>query len=89
MAKLPKDKIHEIKGILEGLPAKPDAEKRVTKKELIMALAPDLRAKLAEGYSVEELIEILEQKGVSVKATTLTTYLRHAEMAEQKQKAPE
>lgn len=87
MAKLSKDKIHELKGILEGLPPKPDAEKRVTKKELIMALAPDLRAKLAEGYSVEELIEILEQKGVSVKPTTLTTYLRQAEMAEKK--APE
>ena len=87
MAKLSKDKIKEVKGVLEGLPAKPDAERKVTSRELILALAPDLRARLAEGYTVAELVDILEKQGVKVKPTTMTTYLRQAEASEKK--APE
>ena len=87
MAKLSRDKIQQVQGALADLPPKPEAERKVTKKELILALAPDLRAKLAEGYSVEELVEILGKQGVSVKPTTLTTYLRQA--AEAEKKAPE
>ena len=78
MAKMSRDKISQIRGMLAELPQKPDEERLVTSKEVIFALKEDLQKKLADGYTVAELVEILAKQGVKVKPATLVTYLRTA-----------
>lgn len=53
-----------------------DSDKPLSPKEAVMQLAPTLLAKKEEGFTTTELVDILAEHGIAVKAHNLTRYLR-------------
>lgn len=52
-----------------------DGNRIMTVKEAVFALAPTLERMKKRGFDVQELVERLHEKGIDVKAPTLTKYL--------------
>lgn len=55
-----------------------DGHRPMTIKEVVFALAPTLERMKKRGFDIPEIIERLHEKGVEVKAPTLTKYLTEA-----------
>lgn len=68
--------------ILEELkrngPGEMEEEKRHSKKELIRNLAANIRELRAEGHSYESIMNGLAKGGITIKESTLKTYLNAA-----------
>ena len=52
-----------------------DGNRAMTVKEAVFALAPTLERMKKRGFDITELVEKLHEKGISVTAPTLATYL--------------
>lgn len=55
-----------------------DGNSTLTVKQAIFALAPTLERMKKRGFDITELVERLHEKGIEVKAQTLTKYLAEA-----------
>ena len=64
-----------------------DGNRTVTVKQAIFALAPTLERMKKRGFDTQELVEKLHEKGIEVKAQTLTKYLTEARRQREGQKA--
>ena len=64
-----------------------DGNCTVTVKQAIFALAPTLERMRKRGFDTQELVERLHEKGIEVKAQTLTKYLTEARRQREGQKA--
>ena len=64
-----------------------DGNRTVTVKQAIFALAPTLERMKKRGFDTQELVERLREKGIEVKAQTLTKYLTEARRQREGQKA--
>ena len=64
-----------------------DGSRTVTVKQAIFALAPTLERMKKRGFDTQELVERLHEKGIEVKAQTLTKYLTEARRQRESQKA--
>lgn len=74
--------IERLRSDLASLP--PKSKTSLTARDVVTALAPDLRSKLAtEGYSLSNLAEHMSARGVPISASTLGTYLRAIASQEQ------
>jgi len=58
-------------------PPKPvlNANRDLTSKEIIMALAPDLAKLKSKGFTSQGLVDILKEHKISIKGATLNRYL--------------
>ena len=52
-----------------------EGNRTMSVKEAVFALAPTLERMRKRGFEVQELVERLHEKGIEVKAPTLTKYL--------------
>lgn len=59
---------------LQTLPPKVPAT--LTARDAVVALAPEIRAARAAGYSLADIAGQLGRRGVAISASTLGTYLR-------------
>ena len=64
-----------------------DGNHTVTVKQAIFALAPTLERMKRRGFDTQELVERLHEKGIEVKAQTLTKYLTEVRRGREGQKA--
>ena len=64
-----------------------DGNRIMSLKEAIFALAPTLERMKKRGFELQELVERLHEKGIEVKAQTLTKYLTEARRRREGQKA--
>ena len=55
-----------------------DGNRAMTVKQAIFALAPTLERMKKRGFDTQEIVEKLHEKGIEVKAQTLTKYLIEA-----------
>lgn len=55
-----------------------DGNRTLTVKQAIFALTPTLERMKKRGFDITELVERLHEKGIEVKAQTLTKYLAEA-----------
>ena len=55
-----------------------DGNSTLTVKQAILALAPTLERMKKRGFEMTEIIEKLHEKGIKIKAPTLTKYLAEA-----------
>ncbi|RJL15840.1 hypothetical protein [Paracoccus siganidrum] len=80
--KITPDTVEKLRSELAGLPPKPKAT--LTARDVVVALAPDIRAQITGGgYSLKDISEELHKRGIKISASTLGSYLR-AIAAEQK-----
>ncbi|WP_241160204.1 protein MobC [Desulfovibrio sp. ZJ369] len=64
-----------------------DGNRAMTVKQAIFALAPTLERMKKRGFDTQELVEKLREKGIEVKAQTLTKYLTEARRLKESGKA--
>ncbi len=64
-----------------------DGNRPMTVKQAIFTLAPTLERMKKRGFDTQELVERLHEKGIEVKAQTLTKYLTEARRQREGQKA--
>ncbi|WP_241160199.1 protein MobC [Desulfovibrio sp. ZJ369] len=64
-----------------------DGNRAMTVKQAIFALAPTLERMKKRGFDTQELVEKLHEKGIEVKAQTLTKYLTEARRLKESGKA--
>ncbi|WP_165072555.1 protein MobC [Desulfovibrio sp. ZJ200] len=64
-----------------------DGSRGMTVKQAIFALAPTLERMKKCGFDTQEIVEKLHEKGIAVKAQTLTKYLTEARRQREGQKA--
>nr|WP_294509747.1 protein MobC [uncultured Bilophila sp.] len=55
-----------------------DGHRPMTIKEAIFSLAPTLERMKKRGFDTQEIVEKLHEKGIEIKAQTLTKYLTEA-----------
>lgn len=55
-----------------------DGNRAITVNQAIFALAPTLERMKKRGFDTQEIVEKLHEKGIEVKAQTLTKYLTEA-----------
>ena len=55
-----------------------DGNRTMSVKEAVFALAPTLERMKKRGFDTQEIVEKLREKGIEVKAQTLTKYLTEA-----------
>ena len=84
--KITPDTVEKLRGELASLPPKPKTT--LTARDVVVALAPDIRAQITGGgYSLKDISEELHKRGIKISASTLGSYLR-AIAAEQKPGKP-
>lgn len=66
--------IDTLRGELQALP--PRARTTLTARDAVAALAPEIRAARAAGYSLGDLAGQLGDCGIAISASTLGSYLR-------------
>lgn len=66
--------IDTLRGELQALP--PRARTTLTARDAVAALAPEIRAARAAGYSLGDLACELGDCGIAISASTLGSYLR-------------
>ena len=59
----------------------------MTVKQAIFTLAPTLERMKKRGFDTQEIVEKLHEKGIEVKAQTLTKYLTEARRLKESRKA--
>ena len=64
-----------------------DGNRTMSVKEAVFALAPTLERMKKRGFDTQEIVEKLREKGIEVKAQTLTKYLAEARWQREGQKA--
>ena len=64
-----------------------EGNRTMSVKEAVLALAPTLERMRKRGFEVQELVERLHEKGIEVKAQTLTKYLTEARRLKESRKA--
>ena len=64
-----------------------DGNRAMTVKQAIFTLAPTLERMKKRGFDTQEIVERLHEKGIEVKAQTLTKYLTEARRQREGQKA--
>ncbi len=64
-----------------------DGNRAMTVKQAIFALAPTLERMKKRGFDTQEIIERLHEKGIEVKAQTLTKYLTEVRRLKESRKA--
>lgn len=64
-----------LKKLKPATPARAKAEHDLRAKDVIMQLAPDLLKMRDKGIATADMLGVLRQRGVLVKAGTLTRYL--------------
>ncbi|SIS92716.1 hypothetical protein SAMN05421772_10920 [Paracoccus saliphilus] len=73
--------IEQLRSELIQLP--PKQKKHLTARDVVTALASDIRAKIAaDGYSLRDIASEMSKRGVQISPSTLGSYLR-AHSAEQ------
>ena len=63
-----------------------DGNRAMTVKQAIFTLAPTLERMKKRGFDTQEIVEKLREKGIEVKAQTLTKYLTEARRQREGQK---
>ena len=63
-----------------------DGNRAMTVKQAIFTLAPTLERMKKRGFDTQEIVEKLYEKGIEVKAQTLTKYLTEARRQKDAQK---
>ncbi|WP_288229407.1 protein MobC [uncultured Desulfovibrio sp.] len=64
-----------------------DGNRAMTVKQAIFTLAPTLERMKKRGFDTQEIVEKLHEKGIEVKAQTLTKYLTEARRQKEGRKA--
>ena len=64
-----------------------DGNRAMTVKQAIFTLAPTLERMKKRGFDTQEIVEKLHEKGIEVKAQTLTKYLTEARRQRKDRKA--
>lgn len=64
-----------------------DGNRAMTVKQTIFTLAPTLERMKKRGFDTQEIVEKLHEKGIEVKAQTLTKYLTEARRLKESRKA--
>lgn len=64
-----------------------DGNRAMTVKQAIFTLAPTLERMKKRGFDTQEIVEKLHEKGIEVKAQTLTKYLTEARRLKESRKA--
>lgn len=59
-----------------------------SKKDLINDLAGDIKALLKQGYTLKQILDVLQSNGLELKESTLKNYLTKAQVSNQTPKAP-
>ena len=70
-----KQQVDEMLQLLRSLPQK-KREPQYTRAEVIRILARQIKAAQKRGYTIEEIAEMLKEKGLSVRPTTIKQYLQ-------------
>ena len=70
-----KQQVDEMLQLLRSLPQK-KREPQYTRAEVIRILARQIKAAQKRGYTIEEIAELLKEKGLSVRPTTIKQYLQ-------------
>jgi hypothetical protein len=65
--------IEQVSTLLENLPAKP--KEQWSLREAIRQMQAPIQAALNKGYSYEEVAQVLDDKGIGVRVSTLKSYL--------------
>ena len=63
-----------------------EGNRTISVKEAVFALAPTLERMKKRGFDTQEIVEKLYEKGIEVKAQTLTKYLAEARRQREGQK---
>ena len=66
--------ITELRSMLAQLPHKP--KQTMTARDAVAALAPEIQAARANGYGLADIAEMLKDRGLTLSASTLGSYLR-------------
>lgn len=67
--------IDQLRSELSQLPPKP--KEHLTARDVVTALASDIRAKIStDGYSLKDVAAEMSKRGVQISASTLGSYLR-------------
>ena len=64
-----------------------DGNRTMSVKEAVFILAPTLERMKKRGFDTQEIVEKLHEKGIEVKAQTLTKYLAEARRLKESKKA--
>lgn len=70
------DTVTTIAERLKNLPQAPEAARKLTTREAIARMRPQLSAALKKGYTHDALADMLQADGLTVSAATLKKYLR-------------
>jgi len=65
-----------VEGFIEKLKTLPKKEKALSKNETLSAMRGHLRKARDDGYTLEELVELLKEMGIEVSMDTLRVALR-------------
>lgn len=76
--------VGEIAATLKALPAIENKQRQVSKQEAIRLLAKEILASQKRGYSLEQIAEVLQSKGLALSAPTLKNYLQRSRPTKQK-----
>ena len=79
-----KANIESIGKELELLPEIGDEERRVSTKDAVQQLMRPIRGLQRKGYSIERIVKVLGERGLSITAHTLRGYLRTPRKKQQK-----
>jgi hypothetical protein len=71
--KIPASAIKDLQRVLGDAPERRPSE--FSQKEAVRVLFPEIRAMQAKGYSVAEIAQVLSERGVEVRASSLRTLL--------------
>lgn len=76
--------VGEIAATLKALPPIENQQRQVSKQEAIRLLAKEILASQKRGYSLEQIAEVLQSKGLALSAPTLKNYLPRSRSTKQK-----
>ena len=76
--------VGEIAATLKALPPIENKQRQVSKQEAIRLLAKEILASQKRGYSLEQIAEVLQSKGLALSAPTLKNYLQRSRASKQK-----
>lgn len=86
MLKFTKEKIEGLKNTLGNLPPIEDT-KEFSMLETIKILQPEISKLQKRGYSLEKIVEVLQNEGVLIHTPTLKNYLQRSKRPSKKTKS--
>jgi hypothetical protein len=71
-------KAEEMARALRTLPAMDEAKRRLSKQAVVKHLMAEIAALQQRGYTIEQVVESLQQVGLTITTPTLKSYLQRA-----------